>query len=67
MWEKTVEALAFFVGDYIKIVVLLVAVIFVMAVVRSFIYPDRIKQILKGKNEYAGNALAAVFGIFTPF
>lgn len=61
------KALAFFIGDYIKIIALLVAVIFVMAVVRSFIYPDRIKQILKGRNEYAGNVLAAVFGIFTPF
>jgi len=61
------KALAFFIGDYIKIIALLIVVIFVIAVIRSFIYPDRVKNLLHGKNEYAGNVMAATFGIFTPF
>lgn len=61
------EAIAYFIYDYVKIILLLVVVVFVVAVIRSFILPSRIKQILSDKNEYFGNVLAASFGIVTPF
>lgn len=60
-------AIAFFIADYIKIIVMLFAIVFIVAVIRSFILPARIKAILSKRSEYIGNALAASFGIITPF
>ena len=46
---------------------LLVLVVFGMGVVRSFFSPERTRQLLAGRREGAGNALAASLGIVTPF
>jgi hypothetical protein len=46
---------------------LLVLVVFAVGVVRSFFTPERTRRILAGKRESAGNLLAALLGIVTPF
>ena len=61
------EALNFFVYDTIKIFILLSVVIFIVAIVRTFLNPDKIRQILAHKNKYLGHFLAGILGIFTPF
>ena len=61
------EAVGFFIYDTIKIFFLLAVIIFTVSIVRSFLPPEKIKKILSHKNKYAGNILAAVFGIITPF
>lgn len=61
------EAINFFLYDIIKILVMLTIIIYVIAIIRSFIPPEKIKAILSNRNEYAGNVLAALFGIVTPF
>src|SRR5512140_3674005 len=61
------EALDFFIYDTLKIFLLLAAIIFVVAVIRSSFPPERTKRLLSHKREYVGNVLAAMLGIITPF
>ncbi len=61
------EALNFFIYDTIKIFLLLCAIIFVVAIIRSSFPPERTKRILSHKREYVGNIMAALLGIVTPF
>ncbi len=60
-------SVAFFLYDVPKVLLLLVAVVFAVGVVRSFVTPERTRQILAGKRESVGNVLAAGLGIVTPF
>ena len=61
------ESVNFFLYDVPKIYFLLATIIFVVAIVRSFLPPEKIRAILSRKNEFVGNILAACLGIFTPF
>jgi uncharacterized protein len=61
------EAVNFFIYDVIKIFLLLVVIIFVVSIIRSFLPPRRIRNILSREKKYVGNILAALFGIVTPF
>jgi len=61
------ESVAFFLYDVPKVLLLLVAVVFAVGVIRSFVTPERTRQILAGKRESIGNVLAAGLGIVTPF
>ncbi len=60
-------AVEFFVYDTPKVLMLLTLVVFGIGVVRSFFTPERTRRILAGKRESAGNVLAALLGIVTPF
>ncbi len=64
---RLAEAVAFFLYDVPKVLLLLVAVVFGVGVLRSFVTPERTRQILAGKRETVGNVLAAGLGIVTPF
>ena len=61
------SAVDFFINDAIKIFVLLIVIIFIVSVVRSFLPPEKIKKILSHKNKFVGNILASLLGIITPF
>ena len=61
------EALNFFIYDTLKIFLLLTAIIFVVAIIRTSFPPEKTKRILSRKKEYVGNVLAALLGIVTPF
>lgn len=61
------EAVDFFIYDTIKIFLLLITIIFVVSIVRSFLPPEKIKNILSRKGKYTGNVLASLLGIITPF
>ncbi len=60
-------ALAFFIGDVIKVSVLLAATVFLVSLVRTFVTPQKIRSFLGGSKEGIGNALAALLGVPTPF
>jgi len=60
-------AVNFFIFDTVKIFILLAVIIFAVSVIRSFLPPEKIRTILSHKNQYTGNVIAAVLGIFTPF
>ncbi len=61
------ESALFFVEDSLKVTILLALVVFVVAIVRTFVTPARIKRLLGGRREGVGNVLAALLGIPTPF
>lgn len=60
-------AVEFFVYEAPKVLLLLTLVVFGVGIVRSFFTPERTRRILAGKRESAGNVLAALLGIVTPF
>ena len=61
------EAVNFFIFDTAKIFILLFAIIFTVSFLRTFLPPEKIRAILSRRNRYAGNFLAAVFGVAVPF
>ena len=60
-------AVAFFVYEAPKVLMLLAVVVFGVGVVRSFFTPERTRAILAGRRESIGNVLAALLGVVTPF
>ena len=61
------EAVAFFLYDVPKILLLLTGMIFVVTTIRTFFSAERTRQLLGGKREGVGNVLAAGLGVVTPF
>jgi uncharacterized membrane protein YraQ (UPF0718 family) len=57
----------FFVYDSIKVAVMLAIIVFGVAIIRSFITPQKVKKWVAGRTEGLGNILAAILGIPTPF
>ena len=57
----------FFIYDTIKVTLLLAVIVFAVAVVRTFITPQKVKKWVAGRTEGVGNILAALLGIPTPF
>lgn len=60
-------ATSFFIFDTLKIFILLVLIIFVVSLVRSYLPREKVKAVLSHKNKYIGHILAALLGIITPF
>ena len=60
-------AVEFFVFEVPKVLLLLTLVVFVVGIVRSFFTPERTRTLLAGRRETAGNALASLLGVVTPF
>ncbi len=65
--ERLTEALNFFIYDTVKIFFLLLVIIFIVTLLRSYFNTDKVRDFLSGKNEFTGNILASLFGIITPF
>jgi uncharacterized protein len=61
------SSVAFFLYDAPKVILLLVLIVFVVGIIRSFFTPEKTRQILAGKPQAIGNVLAAALGIVTPF
>jgi len=61
------EAVRFFLYDTPKVLLLLVLIVFFVGVLRSFFTPEATRKLLAGKRESAGNGLAALLGVATPF
>jgi uncharacterized protein len=61
------EAVNFFIYDTIKIFILLVVIIFIVSIIRSYLPPEKIRAVLSHKNKYTGNIVASLLGVITPF
>jgi len=61
------SAVNFFIFDTIKIILLLFVIIFSVSIIRSFLPPEKIRNILSHEKKYVGNILASLLGIITPF
>lgn len=57
----------FFIYDSIKVTLLLAVIVFIVAIVRTYITPQRVKKWVAGRTEGVGNVVAALLGIPTPF
>ena len=57
----------FFITTLQKIFLLLVLVIFLAGMARSYFSPEKTRKMLEGKSLFAGNILASLLGIVTPF
>jgi uncharacterized membrane protein YraQ (UPF0718 family) len=65
--DKLSDALNFFIYDTVKILFLLILIIFVVTLLRSYFSTEKVREYLSKKGTYTGNVLAALFGIITPF
>mgnify|MGYP005841590785 CR=1 FL=1 len=65
--SHTGEAIAFFVYDVPKVLLLLTLIVFVTGVLRSWFSPEKTRAILAGKRVIFGYPLAAFLGVLTPF
>lgn len=61
------EAVNFFIFDTIKVFLLLATIIYIVSIVRTYLPPEKIRNILSHNNKYCGHILASLFGIITPF
>ncbi len=61
------SAIQFLLFEAPKVLMLLTIVVFGVGIVRSFFTPERTRRILAGKKETAGNVLAGLLGVVTPF
>lgn len=60
-------AFRFFVFEVPKVLLLLLAVVFAMGVVHTFVAPERTRALLSGRRAGLGNVMAASLGVVTPF
>ncbi len=61
------DAVQFFVMDVAKIFVLLVAVIYVMGLLRAMLSPERVRAFVRGRPDWQARGLAVTLGAVTPF
>lgn len=61
------SALTFFIADVLKIFILLLAIIFVVSYIRTYLPPERVRLFLAKKNKLTSHILASLLGIITPF
>ena len=61
------SAMYFFIYEVPKVLLLLTLIVFVVGIIRSYFSPERTRKMLGGKKLFAGNVLASLLGVVTPF
>src|ERR1035437_9581714 len=61
------EAIRFFIFEVPKVLLLLILIVFIVGIIRTFFSPERSRKILGGKKLFVGNVFASMLGIVTPF
>jgi len=61
------ETFRFFIFEVPKVLMLLVLIVFVVGIIRTYFSPERTRRLLEGKSLFTGNVMAASLGIVTPF
>jgi uncharacterized membrane protein YraQ (UPF0718 family) len=61
------EAVAFFLYDVPKVLLLLTLVVFIVTFLQTFVSPLKVRDALSKRREGVGNVLASLLGIATPF
>lgn len=61
------SAFHFFIYEVPKVMLLLILIIFVIGIIRTYFSPEKTRKLLGGKSLAAGNVLASFLGIVTPF
>jgi len=61
------EAFRFFIFEVPKVLLLLTLIIFFVGIIRTYFTPEKTRKALEGKSLFAGNVMASLLGIVTPF
>jgi uncharacterized membrane protein YraQ (UPF0718 family) len=61
------EAIRFFLYDTPKVLMLLISIVFIVGIIRSYFSPEKTRKALEGKPLFIGNIMASSLGIVTPF
>jgi uncharacterized membrane protein YraQ (UPF0718 family) len=61
------EATRFFLFEVPKVLLLLILIVFIVGIIRTYFSPEKTRKILGDKKLFAGNVLAGLLGIITPF
>jgi uncharacterized membrane protein YraQ (UPF0718 family) len=61
------ESIWFLIFEVPKVLLLLVLIIFIVGIVRSYFSPEKTRKALEGKPLFVSNILAALLGTVTPF
>lgn len=61
------ESIWFFVFEVPKVMLLLVLIVFIVGIIRSWFSAEKTRKALEGKSLFAGNVMASGLGILTPF
>lgn len=61
------ESIRFFIYEVPKVLLLLILIVFIVGVIRSYFSPEKTRKALEGKPLFLGNTMASTFGIITPF
>jgi uncharacterized membrane protein YraQ (UPF0718 family) len=61
------DAVAFFLYDVPKVLLLLTGIVTLVSFLRSYVSPDRVRRALAGRGTLPGTMAAAGFGVVTPF
>jgi uncharacterized membrane protein YraQ (UPF0718 family) len=61
------SAAAFFIYEVPHVLLLLVAIVFLIGIVNTYVTADRVRSLLEGRSEVVGTTLAALLGVVTPF
>ena len=61
------ESIWFFIYEVPKVMLLLVLIVFIVGIIRSWFSPERTRKALEGKSLFAGNVMASGLGIVSPF
>ena len=61
------DSLHFFVMDITKIFFMLILVIYLMGLFRSFVSTERVRDYVRGKSDFVARSLAILLGAVTPF
>ncbi len=61
------EAVRFFLYEVPKVLLLLTLIVFLVGIVRTYFSPERTRRILGNRSTFAGNVLASLLGVVTPF
>lgn len=64
---RLTEAIRFFLFELPKVLLLLMLIIFIVGIIRTYFSPERTRKMLEGKSTFTGNVLASLLGIVTPF
>lgn len=65
--SELADAVAYFLYDTPKVLLLLSLAVFVMGVVRSFFSPEKTRALLAGRHVFPATLMAALLGVVTPF
>ncbi len=61
------ESIRFFIFETPKVMLLLVLIIFLVGIIRSYFSPEKTRKALEGKPLFVGNLMASALGVATPF